>query len=276
MKPSWIIVLFILMAKMSALANTPKLSLDVGGEYGHVSNLNNATNDDLKEGSNFTAAWATIAISTVVAKKLDLFLMGSYDLVNYEKFNDLSLNAMTVEGGLLFSIKEPWLFKIFLNGGIRDYGDSDRDSVIYGMLFSLTHKTFSKFRSKVAYRYSDNNANESVYSYSSNKITFSGEWQITSQGYLTLDYSSEFREAIFYETSTPSTQPPRGRRPSRTFGTDQVAFKEDTTSNSISIFWDQSLYKGFYGQAGYSHFWAKSDLGKYTGETISVGIGHEF
>jgi len=262
--------------KISVFASTPDLSLDLGAEYGYADNLNNALANSLKEGSSFTTTWASAGIATSSPGTIHLYLKGSYDAVDYVAFHDLSVYGWTAQAGLISSVRESWLLKISSSIGMRSYGDSDRDSIIYDFLFSLEHNTFSKLKPEITYRYSKNDAEESVFGYSSNKISISGEFQIAQKGYLTLDYSVEFRENTFYETSVISTPVIRGRRSSNTFGANQIAVKEDATVQTISLLWDQSIYKGLYGLAGYSHFWGTSKLGDYTGQMISGGIGYKF
>jgi hypothetical protein len=262
---------------MPLFAGTPDLSLDIGAGRGYVDNLNNARTDDLKEGSGFTSTWITVGLSERALKEARLYLKGSYEGTYFDSLSDLSVNGLTAEAGLLSTLMDSVLLKVSANLGMRSYGSSERDSEFYGLLISLRHQTLSRFATKVGYRYTNNDAEEAVFSYSSNKVSISGEFQITQEGYLSIEYSAELRENTFYETvAVQGSASIHGRRPSTTFGPNQVAFKEDVTVNTVSFLWDQDFYKGLYGQAEYSYSWVQSDPGIYTDQLVSGRIGYRF
>ncbi len=259
-----------------ALAETPDLLPELSAEYGYADNLNNATTKGLEKGSQFSTISAELGLSSSVSSSLALSLSGSYDIVNYREFGDLSVNTATIGGGLLYFANESLRLKISPDIGQRSYGDSERNSFFYDIAFSIEHKTYSHFFITVIYRYANNDAKQSVYSYSSNKIGIRGEWQYAPKGFLDIDYSIDLTENIFYETSSVAAPAMHGRRSSNTFGVNQVAFKENTTVNMVSLSWDQNLYRGLYAQAEYDHFWASGTDGNYHGQIITGGMRYKF
>ena len=271
-----VFVLVIAMAT-DAYADGIDFSGDFGAGSGYADNLNNARTDSLKEGSGFSSVWVTAGIKGDSSIGGRYFLNGSYDRTSYESFSDLTVNGLTVEGGLLYPVTDRVVVRISPAAGIRLYGDSDRDARVYSVLLSVRDQVFERLSVRAEYKYANNDADFSVYSYESHRLSTGVEAAIFSGGYLSLGYSAEFSRKNFYTLATaPVTGNMHGRRASTLFGPGQVVYLSDTVAHSLFMGLDQELYKKIYLQLGYLFSFVQSDPGDYREQYFSWGIGYRY
>lgn len=267
--------LLILFSGVS-FAESVEPMLDLGAGGGYDDNLNNASGDQ-KEGAAFASTWVLLGVSKKVFEKGSLYLDGGYEGSYFADFSDLTVSALTAKAGFLYSITDTTLIHLSPRGGVRYYGDSDRDATVYGALISVRDRISPAFSARAAYRYTRNDAKESVFSYDSHRLGVSGEIKVGADSYLTVGYAANFSQSPFYQTATaPTPSGGKGKRPSDTFGTNQVVLKTDTTAHILSVDWDQDLYRRIYLRLGYAYSFVVSDLENYTDNFISGGIGYRF
>jgi hypothetical protein len=251
-------------------------SIDTGAGGGYEDNLNNATSDDQKEGSAFSTAWIILSGSTGVDRGR-LFLSAGYSGTYYADFTDLTVNGFTVRGGLLYPLTDQTLLSGGVLWGARSYGDSDRDATVYGVSLALKTQVYPRFTTRVDYHYTQNAAEESVFSYDANRLGVSGLVKALEAAFLTFGYALEFTERNLYQsTAAPTPLGARGRRASATFGPNQDVLKADAVAHIFSVDWDQVIYKELYTLIGYSYSYVRSDPGDYRRNMLSVRIGFRF
>jgi len=255
----------------------PAVTFDGGVGGGYDDNLNAAQSGDQREGSGFAAAWLTVGVSQKVLDDTHLSLSGGYAGTDYTSVGDLSVNAFHVKAALMYSMGESLLITLVPRAGLRYYGDSDRNAAASGVSLSARGELLPRVAALASYGYTHNAADAEEFSYDANRFGVGGEVRVGRKSYLTIGYALEFSQSPFYQLATvpiPSTG--RGKRPSSTFGTNQVVFKADTTSHLASVDWDQTLYKGSYIQIGYAYSSVHGDPGDYRDNLVSGGVGYRF
>lgn len=265
-----------LLASLSVPARAaPAVTFDGGVGGGYDDNLNTAQSSDQREGSGFAAAWLTVGVSKKVLDDTRLSLSGGYAGTDYTSVGDLSANGFHVKAALRYSMGESLLITLAPRAGLRYYGDSDRNAAAYGVALSARGELLPRVVALASYGYTHNAADAEAFSYDANRFGVGGEVRVGQKGYLTIGYALEFSQSPFYQLATvPIPLNGRGRRPSSTFGTNQVVFKADTTSHIATLDWDQTLYKGIYLQIGYAYTSVHSDLGDYRDNLVSGGVGY--
>jgi len=252
-------------------------SLDIGTGGGYDDNLNHALSNNQKEGAAFVTSWITLSASKDIFKKGRYSLSAGYAGTYYASFTDLTVNGFTMRGGILYPVTK----SVLINGGVlweaRTYGDSDRDATVYGLSIGIKKQVHDKLGLRMGYQYTNHAAEESVFSYDANRFSVNGETSVTKTSYLTLGYALEFSESIFYQLATaPTPSGAHGRRPSTTFGANQVVLKTDSVAHVFSVDWDQDIYNGIYWLLGYVYSYVQRDPKDYRDNFVSGRVGYRF
>ena len=276
MRTFWGVVLLIAM-EQPGIAEGVDFSGDFGAGGGYADNLNHAGSDSLKEGSGFSSLWVMAGLRGGIRMGGRYYLSSRYDGTFYESFSDLTVNGLTIEAGLLYPVTDKVRVRISPAAGVRFYDDEDRDSRVYSVLLSARDQVFERLAVRAEYRYTNNDADLSVYSYGAHRLSAEVEAEVFSGGYLTFGYSAEFSQNNFYTlATTPVSGNMHGRRSSNLFGPGQEVYRTDTTAHTLLMGLDQELYKKIYLQLGYSFSSVQSDPGDYTEQFFSGGIGYRY
>lgn len=250
--------------------------MDIGTGGGYDDNLNNAASGNQKEGSGFATAWLLLGGSTGAGKGR-LSLSAGYTGTYYFDFTDLTVNGFTIRSGFLYPLTDRALFSGGALWGARSYGDSDRDATVYGVSLALKVQGLPRLATRIRYEYTQNAAEEAVFSYDSNRLGLSGEVKVMEAAFLTFGYSLDFTERNLYQPAGGVIPPgAHGRRPSATFGLNQEVLKADSVAHIFSVDWDHTIYKELYTLVGYSYTYVQSDPGDYRDNLISGRIGYRF
>ena len=273
-----ILVLGLVMAlPVVAFAVHLEGSLDIGTGGGYDDNLNHASSTNQQEGAGFVTSWITLNASKDIFEKGRYFLSAGYGGTYYPSLTDLTVNGFTIRGGLLYPLSKTVLVNGRVSGGVRTYGDSDRDATIYDLSLGMKDQVHQKFAVRVGYHYTKNAAEENVFSYDANRFNVSGEVSVSRTAYLTLGYALEFTESTFYQPATaPTPSGAHGRRPSTTFGANQVVLKTDSVAHVFSMDWDQDIYDGIYWLLGYAYSYVQRDPESYRNNFVSGRVGYRF
>jgi hypothetical protein len=252
-------------------------SLDIGTGGGYDDNLNHASSHRQAEGAAFATSWIMVNASKDMGENGRYFVGAGYEGIYYPSFTDLTVNGFTVRGGLSYSVSK----RMIVNGrafwGARTYGDRDRDATVYGVSLGMKNQVYQKFAVRMGYQYTKNAAEEDVFSYDANRFSVSGEMNVSKTAYLALGYVLELTESTFYQPATaPTPSGAHGRRPSTTFGANQVVLKADSLAHVFSVDWEQDIYDGIYGLLGYAHSYVQRDPENYQDNFVSGKVGYRF
>lgn len=268
-------ILLTAIMKGTVFAASP-LHFDAGAGAGFNDNLNHAGSGNEKEGSFYGAAWLTLGASKDAFGDDRLFFNVGYDGTYYTSFSDLTVNTVAAEAGILHTLSDAAFVKLAANLGTSDYKDNERDAEFSGVLLSLRAIIAPEFDVILGYRYTDSDAEEPVYSYSTHRFSLSGEFEIASKTRLIAGYAFESGEDIFYREITGAPFGSRMRRPSDTFGSNQEVLREDAKAHIFSVDWEREFGKGAYVQLGYVYSEVQSDLENYHNQVVSGGAGYRF
>lgn len=260
----------------SAAAFHMEGALDVGARGGYETNLNH-TSGGRREGSGFGTLWIAVGASRDLHENDRLFIGAAYEGLFYADFNDLSYNSFKLHGGVGHRLIGRTLLLLIPELSVASFGDKDRDSTAVGSELAVRHLISPVFSSRLAYEFTRNMAEESVFSFTAHRIGLSGEVRAGESHYITGGYSLTFAESVFYQSSAlalPSGA--RGRRPLGTFGVNEVVFKADAVSHGFSLDWDREFLENSFLLAEYVFTYADADVGDYSDHLVSVGVAYRF
>jgi hypothetical protein len=222
-------------------------------------------------------SWLTLSGSKDILESGRYFVSAGYEGIYYPSFTDLTVNGFTIRGGLSYPVSKKILIQARASWGARTYGDRDRDATVYGLSLSMKDQIHQKFAVRAGYQYTKNAAEENVFSYGANRLSVSGEMNASKTAYLTFGYALEFTETTFYQSATaPTPSGAHGRRPSTTFGANQVVLKADSLAHIFSVDWEQDIYDGIYGLLGYAYSYIQRDPESYQDNFVSGKVGYRF
>ncbi|MEW6681384.1 MAG: hypothetical protein AB1451_00465 [Nitrospirota bacterium] len=269
--------LWVLAASTPVWAASPALLVDLGAGGGYDDNLNNATSAEQREGSMFGTSWLTAGVLNRVAERLRVTLNGAYSGTYYAEFDDLTVNALSVRSSGRFSRGTATSFTVGAGAGRRWYGDDERNATVYEFSLGLRERFAPRFSLRAGYRYASRAAEVSTYSSRGNRFTVDGEFQPDDSTWIGLGYGVAVGQSVFYESAaTPTPSNGRGRRPSSTFGANQVAFKDDTTTHTLSASWEQGVAESLFARVEYAYSLVTADAGDAQDNLVWGSVGYRY
>jgi hypothetical protein len=251
--------------------------LDLGAGAGYDDNLNYATSADQREGSGFGTSWLSAGGWMPVSEALRFTVNGAYSGTYYGDLDDLTVHALAVRSSCRWSTSDASSIALGASAGRRWYGDDDRNSAGYDAGLDLGRRWASRVATWAGYRYASRAADESLFSARSNRLAVGGEYQPVEGSWIGLGYAVEVGESVFYQSeSVPIPSSGRGRRPSTTFGTDQVAFKDDTTIHTWSANWEQRALDTVFLRVEYAYSLVSADAGDAQANVLRATVGYRY
>ncbi len=264
-------------APYPAWAGSSTLLLDLGAGAGYDDNLNYATSADQREGSSFGLSWLSAGALMPVSEKLRLTLNGAYSGTYYADFDDLTVNALAVRSSCRMSVADASSITLGASAGRRWYGDDDRNSTMYDAALELRRRWTSRVAMWAGYRYASRAADESTFSSRSNRLAVGGEYEPVEGSWIGLGYAIEAGQSVFYQSaSVPIPSSGRGRRPSTTFGSNQVAFTDDTTTHTLSANWEQKALDTAFVRVEYAYSMVSADAGDVQDNLLWASVGYRY
>ena len=253
------------------------VSFDSGVLGGYTDNLNNASSDEDKTGSEFLDAWFSASLADErILDPAQIYLTGTYERINYTDYSDLAVNNLILETGFSYPFSEVTVFSIETFSGSSNYNDSDRNATFHGFSIVL-QQTFSNLDTSLGYTYTDNDAKESVFSYTSKELRLSGEIEMWNSIFCSVSYAVTSSESVRYQTIlVPIPSGGKMGKPSVTFAPREIAYRTETSGNVFSLNLEKKVAGRISLLIDYSHSYVKSDTGNYRINAISGGIGYRF
>lgn len=135
-------------------------TMPMGTPYtGSSSSKNSDTSIDLS---------ADLGVSKAIAPDLSLFFAGSAEHQSYSKFTQFDSTIGGLSIGLNTGFGAMVSARIAVNGLVKRFGDSPRDSSAYGASFIVKEKLGPSFWLKEGYAYEKDNARSALFSYNGN------------------------------------------------------------------------------------------------------------
>jgi hypothetical protein len=250
---------------------------EIGARTAFDSNVNRSVNN--RDGDFLVTAYAAYSRQPSGETRLDWTLRAIVEGAAYADYSDLNYAATMISPGISIAINPQWNLNISPFAQAKGVSDSDQSAMAYGVRASLKQKWNKALYTGQYYTYTDNNANEDVYSYSENAVgVFVGvKWTpafFTEVGY-EYSHGDSFRTV---STSTVLTTP-TGRRGyhrgySQAYNAD--VYSETVDRNAISINAGYDFTKSFFTLLGYTYNREKGDFDTLTYHTGFLGLGYRF
>jgi len=271
------LVLCLLAAPHQAWAGSPIRLLDLGAGGGYDDNLNNAFSADQREGSAFGSSWVTTGASIPASQKVRLAVSGAYKGTYYADFDDLTVNALAVRSSGWLLVRDSTSVDLAASAGRRWYGDDDRNATVYDASLGFRERVTLRLAVTAGYRYTSHAAEESTFSSRANRFAVGAEFELVKNGWLGLGYAVEVGQSLFYQAaSVPIPSGGRGRRTSTTFGANQVAFRADTTIQTLSASWDQRAFESVAVRVEYVHSFIAVDPGDAQNNVVWASVAYRY
>jgi hypothetical protein len=258
-----------------AASVTPLVDLGAGG--GYDDNLNNATTPGQRAGSMFGTSWVSAGAFIPVSPKVRVTLSGAYSGTYYADFDDLTVNGLSVRSLARVAVLDASSVTVGAGAGRYLYGDEDRDATVYDAGLDVRRRVTPRLAVTAGYRYASHAAEASTFSSRSNRLSVGGEFQSGDNTWFGLRYAGVVGQSVFYEsitTQTPSSG--RGHRPSSTFGTDQVAFQDDTTTHTVSASWEHEAADSIFARVEYAYSLVTADAGDAQDNVMWASVGYRY
>lgn len=222
----------------------------MGGPYPYQSYTGSSTQSKSDTSVNL---FADLGASTAITSETSLFLIGSAQHTSYSSYTQFDYTIGGLSPGIYMEFGDVLSGKLAINGLIKRYGDSQRNSSAYGATASLKERFSPTFWLKENYDYEQNNADSPYFTYKGNGVGIWAGFLATPRTTLFLGYNYLVRDY------------------------DQPSGFE-VKDNTISLGVEQELAKKWFLNAQYSHQTADSNVaGTYTADNIiSVGIRYGY
>jgi len=112
--------------------------------------------------------FADIGVSTKIKPDTSLFFMGGAQHTSYSSFTQFDFTIGGLSTGIYKEFGDVFSGKLAINGAIKNYQDSQRNSTAYGATLSLRERLTPIFWLRETYDYEQNNADSPLFSYTGN------------------------------------------------------------------------------------------------------------
>ncbi len=224
----------------------------MGGMGGPYSSSYTGSSSQSKSDTSINV-FADLGGSLAIASNSALFLIGSAQHTSYSSYTQFDYTIGGLSTGIYQEFGDVLSGKIAINGLIKRYGDSQRNSSAYGATVSFKEQFAPMFWLKENYDYEQNNADSPYFTYKGNGV---GIWA----GFLATPRTTFF---LGYNYLVRDYDQPSGF---------------EVKDNTLSLGVEQELAKKWFLNAQYSHQTADSNVaGTYTTDNIySVGLRYSY
>lgn len=197
--------------------------------------------------------FADIGSSTKINPDTALFLIGSAQHTSYSTYTRFDYTIGGLSTGIYREFGDVFSGKFAINGGIKRYQDSQRNSSAYGATLSLKERITPIFWLRETYDYEQNNADSPLFTYSGNSGSIWAGLSATPGTTFLLGYNYLVRDY-----NEPS------------------GFK--VTASTISLGVEHELVKKWYIDARYDHQISDSNVPgtNTTDNIISLGLRYNY
>jgi len=197
--------------------------------------------------------YADLGAFRTIADDTFLFLTGSVEHTSYSSFTLLNSTIGGLSAGLNKGLGGMVTAKVAINGMLKRFGDSQRDSTAYGASVAVKEQLSTTFWLKESYTYEKDRADSALFSYNGNAVSILAGYVILPKTTALLGYSYLVRN---YDE-------PSG-------------FK--VTANTVSAGLEYELMREWFIDAHYDHQASDSNLPgtNSTDNLVSLGVRYSY
>ncbi len=197
--------------------------------------------------------FADLGASRMIAEATSLFLTGSAERTSYSSFTEFNSTIGGLSAGLNKGFGEMVTARVAVNGLLKRFGDSQRDSTAYGASLTLKEKLSALFWLKEGYVYEKDHADSALFSYSGNAVSIWAGYVVLPKTTVLLGYSYLARS---YDE--PSD------------------FK--VTANTVSVGLEHNFLEKWFVDAQYGHQASDSNVPgtNTTDNIVSLGLRYSY
>ena len=239
---------------MSASAG-PGMSNAMGGNPnmgGHGSNYTGSSSSTSNSDTSIDLS-ADLGNSWSVADDTNVFLAGSAERANYSSFTEFNATIGGLSAGVQKGFGNSILARFAVNGAVKRYGDSQRDSSAYGAVLKVKEQLGPSFWLREGYAYEKNSADSALFSYNGNGVNIWAGFLVAPQTTVLAGYNYLVRD--FDEP---------------------VGFK--ITAQTLSLGLEQGFTKNWFLDAQYDHQASDSNEAgtSATDNVLSLGLRYSY
>lgn len=279
MRPLFLTALFSALVLALAAAAHAEWIVDASEDIVYEDNLSRATrradrrsgvalSPALSLGHYFQLADATSVLATADFK-------GSL----YPRFERLSNLTSTLTLGVRqkfgLGASAPWL-RVFATGGVLDYGDNLRDSVVVDAGVQVGKRLSERFDVQGGYTYEMLDARSRVFDQDSHTLSLKGGAALTSALQLTLGYAVRRGDLVVHRTPAPGAAQTSHTRVVNTFDTPLEAVRIDATTHIVSAAVSYALTPRAALTAGYEYQLSIGPIFNYPNHLVRGGFAYSF
>jgi hypothetical protein len=112
--------------------------------------------------------FADIGVLTKISPDTNLFLIGGAQHTSYSSFTQFDFTIGGLSAGVYKGFGDVFSGKFAINGAIKNYQDSQRNSTAYGATLNLRERLTPIFWLRETYDYEQNNADSPLFTYTGN------------------------------------------------------------------------------------------------------------
>jgi hypothetical protein len=222
-------------------------------EYGGMGSLYTGGSSTTSTSDTAIDLYADLGASRTIAEDTSLFLTGSVEHISYSSFTQFDSTIGGLSVGLNKRFGEMVTARVAINGMLKRFGDSQRDSTAYGASFALKEKLSESFWLKEGYAYEKDKADFALFSYNGNAVNL---WA----GYVILPKTTAL---LGYNYLVRAYDEPSG-------------FK--VTANTVSVGLEYEFAEKWFVDGLYDHQASDSNLPgtKSTDNLLSLGVRYSY
>jgi len=271
-------LLYLVAAMAIGFSNDVRAEWEIGARAGFDSNINRSVNN---EDSDFLAtAYAAYSRQPSGETRVDWTLRAIVEGTAYADYSDLNYAAATISPGVNVTINPQWNLNIAPFAQVKGVSDSDQSAIAYGVRAGLKQTWNKTLYTGQYYTYTDNNANEDVYSYSEHAVgvLVGVIWTpafFTEVGY-EYSHGDSFRTVSTSTVATTQTGRWMGQHLSFSQSYNADVYSETVDRNAISVNLGYDFTKSLFTLIGYTYTREEGDFDTLTYHAGFIGLGYRF
>ena len=271
-------LLCLVVAMAIGFTHEVRAEWEIGARAGFDSNINRSVNN---EDSDFLAtAYAAYSRQPSGETRVDWTLRAIVEGTAYADYSDLNYAAATIAPGINIAINPQWSLNIAPFAQAKGVSDSDQSAIAYGVRAGLKQTWNKTLYTGQYYTYTDNNANEDVYSYSENAVGFlvGVNWTpafFTEVGY-EYSHGDSFRTVSTSTVATTQTGRWMGQHLTFSQSYNADVYSETVDRNAVSVNVGYDFTKSLFTLIGYTYTREKGDFDTLNYHTGFIGLGYRF
>ncbi len=240
-----------------------------GAAWGWDSNLSHSTSSSMAVAGDYGAGHAGLGASRFWATT-GLYAGLRLEGESYPSYSDLSNASAGVEAALTQDLSETVAVILLPSAARGWFGDSARDATTLTGGVTVRWRPVEDLALRALYAHASRSATDPAFSFERNRIGGSAEWRLARGAFLSLAYSVERGDDVFYLAAT-SGGTGMGHV-MNTFGRPEQAYRAFATAQAISPSLEARLGGDVFLEARYTWRSVSSSAGGYLSNSVVAGL----